>query len=136
MLSLYHRPEDRLYKAVDAADTVSCRPDFVSMVAPAYLTHPIVSNHLVPALMPARIARNLTPPTFITSAISDKFTVGSAHYFRLLREKRVPTELHVYEKGGHAEGIPEGPDNQWTSVYEDWLRRQGVVLSKKLDASK
>jgi len=134
MLSLYHRPEDRRYKPVDAADDASCRPDFVAMVAPAYLTHPIVSSQLVPALNPEHVARNLTPPTFIASAITDKFTVGAAHYMLLLREKHVPAELHVYEKGGHAEGIHEGPDNQWAIMYEDWLRRQGVIGSEKLDA--
>jgi acetyl esterase/lipase len=119
---------------VDAADGASCKPDFVAMVAPAYLTNPIVSNQLVPALKPEHVARNLTPPTFIASAITDKFTVGALHYLLLLREKRVPAELHVYEKGGHAEGIHEGTDNQWPAMYEDWLRRQGVIEGRKPDA--
>ena len=127
MLSTYHRPEDRLYKTIDQTDRASCRPDFVAMVAPAYLTNPIVSDKFVPGLNPEKIARNITPPTFIASAITDKFTVGASHYLLLLREKHVPAELHVYERGGHAEGIHDGPDNQWPHMFEDWLRRQGVI---------
>lgn len=131
MLSLYHREEDRLYKPMDAADKASCRPDFVALVAPAYLTNPIVSDKLVPGVKPDKIARNITPPTFITSANTDKFTVGASHYFLLLREKHVPVEFHSYERGGHAEGIHEGPDNQWPKMYEDWLRRRGVIGEAK-----
>lgn len=129
MLSTYHRPEDRLYKTTDQADQASCRPDFVAMVAPAYLTNPIVSDQLVPGLNPEKIARNITPPTFIASAVTDKFTIGATHYLLLLREKHVPAEMHIYEKGGHAEGIHDGPDNQWPHMFEDWLRRQGVIHS-------
>jgi acetyl esterase/lipase len=127
MLSIHHRPEDRLYQAIDQADEVSCRPDFVALVAPAYLTNPIVSDKLIPGLDPEKIARNITLPTFITSAITDKFTVGASHYLLLLREKHVPVEFHVYERGGHAEGIHDGPDNQWPRMFKDWLRRQGVI---------
>jgi acetyl esterase/lipase len=136
MLSLYHRPEDRLYQEIDATDKFSCRADFVAMVAPAYLTQPIVSDQLMPAVKPEKIQRNITPPTFITSAVSDKFTVGALHYFLLLREKRVPAELHVYEKGGHAEGIHEGVDNQWPLQYEDWLRRLGVIGKEEAAAKR
>jgi acetyl esterase/lipase len=127
MISTHHRPEDRLYSAIDAADELSCRPDFAAMVAPAYLTDPIVSDKLSPSLPPEKIARNITPPTFITSAVTDKFTIGACHYYLLLREKHVPAELHVYERGGHAEGIHEGPDNQWPRMFDDWLRRRGVI---------
>ncbi|MEI9895834.1 MAG: alpha/beta hydrolase [Chthoniobacter sp.] len=127
MLSTYHQPEDRLYPAVDQADQASCRPNFVAMVAPAYLTSPIVSDKLIPGLNPEKIARNTTPPTFIASAVTDKFTVGACHYLLLLREKHVPAELHIYERGGHAEGIHDGADNQWPRMFEDWLRRRGVI---------
>lgn len=127
MLSTNHQQEDRLYKSVDEADQVSCRPDFVAMVAPAYLTDPIVSDKLVPALKLDNVARNVTPPTFVASALTDKFTVGSCHYILLLRERRVPAELHLYERGGHAEGIHDGPDNQWPAMFKDWMRRRGII---------
>ena len=127
MLATYHQAEDRLYKSSDPVDQISCRPDFVALVAPAYLTKPIVSDKLVPELKPDRLARNVTPPIFIASAITDKFTVGACYFSLLLREKHVSTELHVYEKGGHAEGIHAGPDNQWPVTFKDWLIRRGVI---------
>lgn len=97
------------------------------LVAPAYLTNPIVSGTLDPALQLDKIARNLTPPFFITSASTDKFTVGASHFALALREHHVPVEVHLYEKGGHAEGVSERPDNQWPSMAADWMRRKGII---------
>ena len=109
MLATHHAKEDRLYAATDAADAISCRPDFVMLVAPAYLTQPIVSGDLDPALKLDKVARNITPPIFITSATTDKFSIGSSHFALALRERHVPVEVHLYEKGGHAEGISDAP---------------------------
>lgn len=127
MLATNHQQQHRLYEATDEIDQISCRPDFVAMVAPAYLTKPMHSDKIDPALKPDAIARNVTPPTFIASAINDKFTVGSLHFLLTLRKKRVPAEVHIYEKGGHAEGIHDGPDNQWADMFEDWLRRRSLI---------
>ena len=127
MASTNHRPEHRLYEAIDAIDKESGRPDFVAMVAPAYLTMPIPSSDLDPNLRLDSISIRETPPTFITSAVTDKFTIGSLHYALHLRERRVPVELHIYEKGGHAEGIHEGTDNQWPRMFRDWLERRGII---------
>lgn len=129
MSATHHRPEDRLYEPVDASDKASCRPDFVALVAPAYLTSPILSDQLDPALNADQVARNLTPPVFIASAVNDKFTVGALHFLLVLREKRVPVEAHIYEQGGHAQGIHDGPDNQWPRMFADWMRRRGLLDS-------
>lgn len=131
MLATNHLPTQRLYEPIDEADRISCRPDFIAMVAPAYLTDPIESDQLRPELAHEQVRRNITPPIFITSAVTDKFTIGSLHFALLLRERRVPVELHIYEKGGHAEGIHEELDNQWPTVFEDWLVRQGVIRSSQ-----
>jgi acetyl esterase/lipase len=127
MLATHHRPEDRLYKPIDASDQVSCRPDFVMLVAPAYLTTPIVSQTLDPQLQLDAIARNLTPPFFITSASTDKFTIGASLFALVLREKKIPVEVHLYEQGGHAEGINERSNNQWPLMAADWMRRKGFI---------
>ncbi|QDU93863.1 alpha/beta hydrolase [Lignipirellula cremea] len=127
MLSGNHGTMDRLYERIDKADEASCRPNFVAMVAPAYLTDPILSDNLVPELKLDTADRNQTPPTFIASATTDKFTVGSCHYLLALRDKRVSVELHLYERGGHAEGIHDGPDNQWPVMFKDWMLRKGLL---------
>ena len=127
MASTNHQEGQRLYEPIDEADTVSSRPDFAAMVAPAYLTMPIDSDQLDPALRPNEQRLHVTPPTFLTSAVTDKFTIGASHYLLALRKGRVPVEAHIYEKGGHAEGIHEGPDNQWPPAFEDWLHRRGIL---------
>ncbi len=127
MLATHHTKEDRLYSEIDAADQLSCRPDFVMLVAPAYLTKPIISSALDPALLLDKVSRNLTPPVFITSATTDKFSVGASHFALALREKHVSVEVHLYEKGGHAEGVSERTDNQWPLIAADWMRRKGII---------
>jgi acetyl esterase/lipase len=127
MLATHHRTQDRLYKEIDDADRMSCRPDFVILLAPAYLTMPIFSHTLDPQLQLDQAARNLTPPVFITSASTDKFTIGASLFALALREKHVPVEVHFYERGGHAEGIHAGPDNQWPRMCEDWMQRRGLI---------
>lgn len=88
MLATHHAEEDRLYRPADEADQVSCRPDFVLLVAPAYLTNPILSSTLDPALQLDKVQRNVTPPVFITSTITDKFAVGASHFARIARASR------------------------------------------------
>lgn len=127
MLATNHLPAQRLYEPIDEADRIPCRPDFIAMVAPAYLTDPIDSDQLRAELTHEQVRRNITPPIFISSAVTDKFTIGSLHFALLLRERRVPVAIHIYEQGGHAEGIHDGPDNQWPNMFEDWLVRQGVI---------
>jgi acetyl esterase/lipase len=127
MLSTNHLPEYRLYEAIDEHDRLSCRPDFAALVAPAYVTMPMSSDQFDPALHVDAIARNVTPPTFITSSMSDKCAVGSLHYSLLLRSKHVYVETHIYEKGGHAEGLRTGRHNQWPAMFADWLRRRGII---------
>jgi len=127
MVATHHAREDRPYPPADAADQVTCRPDFVMLVAPAYLTDPIVSSTLDPAPELDKVARNLTPPIFITSATTDKFTVGASPFPLALREHHIPVEVHLYEKGGHAEGISDRPDNQWPHMAADWMRRKSII---------
>lgn len=127
MLATHHAEGDRIYPAGDDVDKVSCRPDFVMLVAPAYLTEPIVSPTLDPALKLDAVARNMTPPVFITSATTDKFSVGASHFALALREKHVSVEVHLYEKGGHAEGVSDRPDNQWPLMAADWMQRKGII---------
>ena len=64
-IAMQHEP--RLYKAVDASDAVSCRPDFSVLVNPSYLTDPILSRKLVSELQIVELSAKKTPPTFTAS---------------------------------------------------------------------
>ncbi|HEX6834586.1 MAG TPA: alpha/beta hydrolase, partial [Rudaea sp.] len=81
--------DKKLYAAVDAADTLSARPDFAIAVYPGHLaTERNTLNPNVPVTPK-------TPPTFIVQAEDDHIDgVEQAQvYFNALKEADVPTEL-------------------------------------------
>ena len=53
----------------------------------------------------------------------------SLTYYAGLQKAGVPTELHLYAKGGHAFGLrhPELPVGRWPVLVEQWLHAIGVL---------
>ncbi len=121
------RFEDRLYPAVDAADKVSCRPDFAVALYPGHLSVPEKGFALNPALH----VSNRTPPTFLLHAEDDPTdpVENSLAYYAALRKARVPAEMHVYVTGGHAFGLrrTESPITGWPQLVETWLQTIGMM---------
>jgi acetyl esterase/lipase len=121
--------EQRLYNPVDAADKLSCRPDFAVIIYPGYL-----------ALSEQGMAPNAeihptekTPPTFIVQAEDDPVHVENATvYFLQLKNAKVPAELHIYAEGGHGYGLrrTELPVTTWPQSVEVWLRAIKVLPEK------
>lgn len=66
-----------------------------------------------------------TPPCFIWHTWEDKGVKmeNSMAFAAALREKGVPFELHIYEKGGHGMGLGNG--HRWTSDCLAWLKERG-----------
>jgi acetyl esterase/lipase len=68
-----------------------------------------------------------TPPVFMAHAFDDFVPVkGTAHMLLALKEAGIPSELHVYDAGGHGYGlrqIGDLPVTTWTDPCEAWLRR-------------
>jgi len=106
------------YEPVDVHDEASCRPDFAIPVYPAYLYQ---DGRLDPLV--AGPDRNKTPPMFISVAANDKFLEGAARFVIAANKAKLPIEFHVYEKGGHGQGIRESsyPFSEWTKGCERWL---------------
>jgi acetyl esterase/lipase len=112
--------EKRLYDSVDAADQISCRPDFAVIVYPGYL-----------AIAEQNFAANAdihpteqTPPSFIVQAEDDPVHVeNSTVYFLALKNAKVPAEMHLYAQGGHGYGLrrTELPVTSWPHLVETWL---------------
>jgi acetyl esterase/lipase len=121
--------EQRLYDPIDAADKLSCRPDFAVVVYPGYL-----------ALADKNFAANAdinptanTPPTFIVQAEDDTVHVENALvYFQQLKNAKVPAELHIYARGGHGYGLrrTELPVTTWPASVEIWLRTIKILPAK------
>jgi acetyl esterase/lipase len=120
--------DKRLYDPVDAADQLSCRPDFAIVVYPGYLA--IAEKDFAPN--PDINPTADTPPTFIVQAEDDTVHVENAVvYFMQLKKAKVPTELHIYTEGGHGYGLRRTklPVTTWPQTAQTWLHTIGVLPS-------
>lgn len=116
----------RTYARVDAADDVSCRPDFSVLVYPAYLTTTNAAGGTELALP----AGKETPPAFLVHAANDRISPeNSIAWFLALRKAGVEAELHVYGDGGHGFGMKPVPQDirTWPDRCADWLRSRGLA---------
>lgn len=113
--------EQRLYDSVDAADKLSCRPDFAVIIYPGYLA--LAEQGMVPN--PEIRPTAQTPPSFILQAENDPVHVENAvEYFMALKNASVPAELHIFAEGGHGFGLrrTQLPITAWPQTVEIWLR--------------
>jgi len=121
--------EQRTYPAIDAADEVSCRPDFAILIHPGYLTLKDEGDKVAPDV---KVSSN-SPPTFIVMTQDDPVRVENAvFYFMALKQANVPSELHVYPTGGHGYGLrrTEHFVTTWPDRAADWMRSRGLLRQK------
>ncbi|MGA8874968.1 MAG: alpha/beta hydrolase [Candidatus Korobacteraceae bacterium] len=132
----------RLYPAVDAADQVSCRPDFAVAIYPGHLSLSAAQwdarkgatkfvIHSPPnadkdlSVNPDLRATRQTPPTFLLQAEDDHAdnVNDSLAYYIALKNAGVPVEMHLYAQGGHAFGLrrTKFPITAWPQLVETWL---------------
>ena len=121
--------QSRTYTHVDAADDLSCRPDFSMMVYP----WKSVSQPPVNAPVEQASALNVTkdtPPTMLVQAEDDPVHVENALFYWLaLKQNSVHAELHLYPRGGHGYGRCRGRSGK--NFYEvcTWPDRGQLFLS-------
>jgi len=119
----------RLYPAVDAADGLSCRPDFAVVIYPGYLAM-AEKEMSFNADLPVT-AQN--PPTFVLQAENDPVHVENAvAYFMELKKAGVPAELHVYAEGGHGFGLrrTQQPVTAWPDLVDTWMKTIHMVSAQ------
>lgn len=117
--------DKRAYPAIDAADQVSCRPDFSVFIYPGGVIQRGSSN-LVPEV---KITKD-SPPAFLAVSTDDKgSSEQTVQLFLALKRAEVPVELHVFGSGGHGFGILKGnlPANQWPARLREWLSAQKLL---------
>jgi acetyl esterase/lipase len=143
--------DHRIYPPIDAADQQSCRPDFAIAIYPGHLSYSASvydahqsknksflppPNNLPPALHDFVLRPDLhitknTPPTFLLQNEDDNVdNVNDAlTYYIALRNAGVPTELHLYPKGGHAFGLRRTklPVTAWPQLVDAWLQSIGMA---------
>jgi acetyl esterase/lipase len=134
----------KVYEPVDAADAGSAAPIVAGLMYPVITmgagAHQGSRDHLLGETPTAdavalhsleKQARGDAAPSFICLAADDPlvppFENGIA-YFGALRAAKVPSELHVFEEGGHgfslhwAQGKPAAV---WPSLFTAWAATHG-----------
>lgn len=121
--------DKRLYADVDAADKVSCRPDFAVALYPGHLSVKAGSLDLTPDI--ASHITPQTPPTFLLQNENDNVDTiwDSLTYYAALIKVHVPVEFHSYAEGGHAFGLrrTKYPATAWPQLVEIWLQTIGMT---------
>jgi acetyl esterase/lipase len=119
----------RSYDFIDEADNTSCRPDFVGLIYPAYLTVKDDADKIANELP---ISAN-TPPTFLVQTEDDGVRVEtSLFYYLALKKANIPAEMHLYAKGGHGYGMrAKGTGIEtWPERMKEWLLTNKIISSK------
>jgi acetyl esterase/lipase len=140
--------DHRLYPPIDAADKLSCRPDFAVPIYPGHLSIAAAESDAdqgikkFPLRLPPNANRNLglnpdlrvtkqTPPTFLLQNEDDHVdNVNDAlSYYIALKNAGVPVEMHLYAQGGHAFGLrrTKFPVTAWPQLVETWLGSIGMI---------
>lgn len=118
---------ERTYARVDAADELSCRPDFAIVIYPGHLWTPRTELTLRSDIQ----VRTDTPPTFLLHAEDDPIdpVKHSLTYYAALQKAHVPVEMHLFAQGGHAFGLrpTKLPIGRWRALVEQWLHTIGML---------
>jgi acetyl esterase/lipase len=113
------------YRAVDAVDQISSRPDFAVALYPGHICR---DGRVFDPTLPVSKA---APPTFIAQAWDDATDpiCNSLMYAAALDKAGVSTEVHLFAKGGHAFALRHGdqPVGLWPRFVELWLKQIGIL---------
>jgi acetyl esterase/lipase len=138
--------DKKVYDAVDDADTVSARPDFLALIYPVIsmelgVTHEESRRNLL-GTEPSEAAINEysadkhvradMPPTFLLHADDDSqvATENTIRFYRALKAAKVSAELHIFRKGEHGFGLrfTKGlPVAVWPDLYVAWARNLQMI---------
>lgn len=113
------------YAPVDAIDRISSRPDFAVVFYPGHICRRGTTFD------PGLHVTKRTSPTFLLQAWDDPVDerCNGTLYARALDDAGVPSEVHLFGKGGHAFGLRKTGHavSRWPTLLEAWLRENGVL---------
>lgn len=126
------------YAPMDAADSLSSRPDFVGLIYPVLTFMPpfdqtharreIVGDHPTAEQSAAFSVDHLVtaqmPPVFLAQAQDDPISPvdNSLLMFNALRRVGVPAEMHIFPQGRHGWGLgkPGTRVHAWPGLFSAW----------------
>ena len=139
--SIATRFSAQVYAPVDAADRVSARPDFSVPMYPVVTMgegrhqgsrDKLLGYDPTPAMIDAysceRHVPADTPPTWLCLAADDTTVPpmpNAGAYLTALQAAKIPSEMHMFEAGGHGFGIARTVDRP-TAIWPDLLVHWGA----------
>ena len=123
--------------------TKQTQPDFMVLVYPVIsMTGDGTCQNLMGKTPSAELIKRFsnelqvtkkTPPTLIIAALDDDVVPveHSRMFYKALQDKKVPSEIHTYEKGGHGFGMrKQGLEvDNWTDLLKEWLQKNKLIDS-------
>ena len=118
--------EERQYTGADDVDKVSCKPDFAILIYPGGFD----TKGQAQMRESIKVTKD-TPPMFLIHAFDDPVTANNSLALAVeLKKAGVPTELHIYDAGGHGYGlrlVNTLPITTWPKRCEEWMQRRGLL---------
>ncbi len=133
------------YAPIDAADQLPAKPNLSALIYPVVTLDPsfahggsrkqLLAGKDTPEraleLSPEKQVREGLSPVFQLHAADDKTVPveNSLAMFTALKAKGVPTEMHIFEEGGHGFGLrgtPGKPVAAWPGLFETFAKRHGL----------
>tara|TARA_B100000945_G_C20368416_1_gene590800 strand:- start:940 stop:1440 length:501 start_codon:yes stop_codon:yes gene_type:complete len=130
---------EKVYNGIDAADKLSARPDFLTLVYPVItFTQSTKHSGSQKALLQGNETEELlqrfsnetqvtpeTPPTLLVHATDDTAVPveNSLLFFQALKDKGVSATMHIYPKGGHGFSLARNDEHLrgWTERMFEWM---------------
>lgn len=143
--SLTTRFAAKVYDRIDAVDDLSARPDLSALIYPVITmappsVHPgsrkqLLGSNPTPEQIqlysPDRQVGADAPPVFLLHAVDDKSVPveNTLLMFASLKARGIPTEMHVFNEGGHGFGlrsIAGKPVAAWPDLFASFARHHGL----------
>jgi acetyl esterase/lipase len=117
--------------APDPIDRINARPDFAAHIYSSFLRNLTTGTN-----DPAKLETlKSMPPTFLLCSATDSPQMGDfmPAFFVALKHAGVPTEVHVFNEGGHGFGVRKWSKSVaiWPELFEGWLNDRGFLTKKK-----
>jgi len=130
-------------KVYDIKDNISARPDFSILMYPVItmdesFTHMGSRKNLIGENPSEEAVRHFsnelqinekTPPAFLVHSADDKAVPikNSMTYYESLVKFNIPSELHIFQKGGHGYGLAVNGATQsaWPELCLRWMKTSG-----------
>jgi len=130
-------------KVYEIKDNISARPDFSILMYPvitmdASFTHMGSRRNLIGENPSEEAVRHFsnelqitekTPPAILVHSADDKAVPikNSITYYEALSKFNIPSEIHIFQKGGHGYGLAVNGETQsaWPDLCLSWLKASG-----------